>query len=251
MPERASKCLLGPPALRPPKVSKKSLGRPKFANQFTEVSRALRARNAEKVSKISTPKPRKASKNQRIAKGASGKGPRQKASKIVKKFFRHFSTFFAQGKKRQKSSKSVKQFFDTFRQISRGTIFPTPFGGLCKKSREQSLRRLPRLFLRLFLRLFGFPGPEALGNINLIINFSRLSAFRARRARETSVRGGLVRNPEFKNTLQTLDSPIRANRFTDSCESPDSRELFQGSRIAPFFLRIAIRGAKTQRTQTY
>ena len=37
-------------------------------------------------------------KNQRIAKGAGGKGPRQKTSKIVKKcqkVFRHFSTVFA------------------------------------------------------------------------------------------------------------------------------------------------------------
>ena len=61
-------------------------------------------------------------KTQRIAKGAGGKGPRQKTSKIVKKcqkVFRHFSTIFAQGKKRQKSSKNVKKFFDTFRQISR------------------------------------------------------------------------------------------------------------------------------------
>ena len=70
---------------------------------------------------------------QRIAKGAGGKGPRQKTSKIVKnrqKAFRQFSTVFAQGKKLQKSSKSVKKFFDTFRQFSRGTILPAPFGGL-------------------------------------------------------------------------------------------------------------------------
>ena len=63
----------------------------------------------------------------RTAKGASGKGPRQKTSKIVKncpKYLRHFSTFFAQGKKRQKSSKKVKNIFDTFRQFSRGTSFP-------------------------------------------------------------------------------------------------------------------------------
>ena len=67
---------------------------------------------------------------QRIAKGAGGKGPRQKTSKIVKKcqkVFRHFSTNFAQGKKRQKSSKSVKKFFDTFRQISRRHHFSGPF----------------------------------------------------------------------------------------------------------------------------
>ena len=71
--------------------------------------------------------------HQRIAKGAGGKGPRQKTSKIFKKcqkVFRHFSTIFAQGKKRQKSSKNVKKFFDTFRQFSRGTFFPAPFGGL-------------------------------------------------------------------------------------------------------------------------
>ena len=55
---------------------------------------------------------------QRIAKGAGGKGPLQKTSKIVKKcqkYFRHFSTIFAQGKKRQKSSKRGKKFFDSFR----------------------------------------------------------------------------------------------------------------------------------------
>ena len=38
-----------------------------------------------------------------------------------------------------------------------------------------------------FLRLFGGPGPEAPRDI-----FETFSAFRARRARETSVRGGLV-----------------------------------------------------------
>ena len=49
--------------------------------------------------------------NQRTAKGASGKGPRQKTSKIAKKcqnIFRHCSTFFAQGQRRQKSSKNVQ-----------------------------------------------------------------------------------------------------------------------------------------------
>ena len=54
---------------------------------------------------------------QRTAKGASGKGSRQKTSKFVKKcqnYFRQFSTFFAQGKTIQKSSKSVKNIFDIF-----------------------------------------------------------------------------------------------------------------------------------------
>ena len=65
--------------------------------------------------------------HQRIAKGAGGKGPRQKTSKIVKKcqkVFRHFSTIFAQGKK---TSKIVKKCQKVFRQFSRGTFFPAPF----------------------------------------------------------------------------------------------------------------------------
>ena len=44
-------------------------------------------------------------KNRRSVKGAGGKGPRQKTSNIVKKcqrVFPHFSTFFAQGKKKSK-----------------------------------------------------------------------------------------------------------------------------------------------------
>ena len=66
---------------------------------------------------------------QQIAKGAVGKGPRQKTSKIVKKcqkVFRHFSTIFAQGKKRQKSSKSARNIFDTYRQFSRGSEKASP-----------------------------------------------------------------------------------------------------------------------------
>ena len=50
-------------------------------------------------------------------KGAGGKRPRQKASKIVKKcqkVFRHFLTIFAQGKKRQKASKVSKSFSTLF-----------------------------------------------------------------------------------------------------------------------------------------
>ena len=57
---------------------------------------------------------------QRIAKGAGGKGPRQKSSKSVKKFFDTFRQLSRRAKKRQKSSKSVKKFFDTCRQFSRG-----------------------------------------------------------------------------------------------------------------------------------
>ena len=64
---------------------------------------------------------------QRIAKGAGGKGPRQKTSKIVKKVSKSFSTLFDNFRAGQKTSKSVKKFFDTFRQFSRGTFFPAPF----------------------------------------------------------------------------------------------------------------------------
>ena len=45
--------------------------------------------------------------------------------------------------------------------------------------------------------------------------------------------------PDFP--FLTLDGPIRANRFADSCKSPDSRESFQGSRTEPLFLRIALK----------
>ena len=63
-------------------------------------------------------------------KGAGEKGPRQKTSKIVKKcqkVFRHFSTIFAQGKKRQKSSKSVKKYFRHFSTIFARHQFSGPF----------------------------------------------------------------------------------------------------------------------------
>ena len=55
---------------------------------------------------------------QRIAKGAGGKGPRQKNVKNrqkVSKNFQYFSTIFAQGKKRQKVSKTFSTLFDNFR----------------------------------------------------------------------------------------------------------------------------------------
>ena len=57
------------------------------------------------------------------------KGATSKNVKIVKKcqkYFRHFSTIFAQGKNRQKSSKNVKNIFDTFRQFSRGPFWGAP-----------------------------------------------------------------------------------------------------------------------------
>ena len=58
--------------------------------------------------------------SQWTAEGASGKGPRQKNQnrQKVSNYFRHFSTFFAQGKKvknRQKVSKIFSTLFDNFR----------------------------------------------------------------------------------------------------------------------------------------
>ena len=55
---------------------------------------------------------------QRIAKGAGGKGPRQKTSKSVKKFFdtfRQFSRRAKNVKNRRKVSKSFSTLFDNFR----------------------------------------------------------------------------------------------------------------------------------------
>ena len=74
-------------------------------------------------------------KNQRTAKGASGKGPRQKTSKIVKKcqkVFRHFSTFFAQGKKRQNRQK-VSKIFSTLFDIFRAAPIFRPLLGASEK----------------------------------------------------------------------------------------------------------------------
>ena len=51
----------------------------------------------------------------------------QKSLESVKNILGTFLTSVAQGKE---SPKSVKNIFDTFRQFSRGTNFPAPFGGL-------------------------------------------------------------------------------------------------------------------------
>ena len=69
--------------------------------------------------------------HQWTAKGASGKGPIQKTSNIVEKcqIFSTLFDIFRAGQETSKSSKSVNNIFDIFRQFSRGTSFPTPFGG--------------------------------------------------------------------------------------------------------------------------
>ena len=70
--------------------------------------------------------------HQRIAKGAGGKGPRQKTSKIVKKcqkVFRHFWTIFAQGKKTSKIVKKRQNVFRHFSTIFARHLFSGPFWG--------------------------------------------------------------------------------------------------------------------------
>ena len=64
-----------------------------------------------------------------LQKGPAERSHVKKRQKVSKSFSTLFDNFCA-GQKSQKSSKSVKKFFDTFRQFSRGTIFPAPFGGL-------------------------------------------------------------------------------------------------------------------------
>ena len=81
-------------------------------------------------------------KSQRTAKGAGGKGPRQKTSKNAKnrqKYFRHFSTFFAQGKKKVKNRQKVSKYFST---IFARHQFSGPFWGALKipARRSMSLR---------------------------------------------------------------------------------------------------------------
>ena len=78
------------------------------------------------------------SENQRIAKGAGGKGPRQKTSKIVKKcqkVFRQFSRRAKNVKNRQKVSKSFSTICDSFR----ATPFfrPGPFCNPLRKGNSQ------------------------------------------------------------------------------------------------------------------
>ena len=70
--------------------------------------------------------------HQRTAKGASGKGPRQKKSKLVKKcqnIFRHFSTSFRAGQKTSKIVKKCQTYFRHFSTVFARHPFSGPFGG--------------------------------------------------------------------------------------------------------------------------
>ena len=77
--------------------------------------------------------------NQRIAKGAGGKGPRQKTSKSVKKFFDTFRQFSRRAKNvrnRQKVSKTFSTLFDNFRA--------SPFFRPLLQSADHSVRETGR-----------------------------------------------------------------------------------------------------------
>ena len=69
---------------------------------------------------------------ERIAKGASAKGPAQRKSSEGVKTNSTFFVFedFRTGQKNRNCQEASKIFFDVFRQSSRGTNFPAPLGGL-------------------------------------------------------------------------------------------------------------------------
>ena len=69
-----------------------------------------------------------------------------------------------------------------------------------------------RTVAETFWRLFGVPGPEALGNI-----FETFSAFRARRAQETSAKGGLV--PNLCTELRIILA-----RWLEDADNPNPRQ---------------------------
>ena len=102
---------------------------------------------------------------QRIAKGAGGKGPRQKTSKIVEEFFDTFRQLSRRAKKRQKSSKGVKKFFDTFARHH----FSGPFWGALISvgsshlEKKKHINKIPKnsrnnSVINLFLCVFFFGG---------------------------------------------------------------------------------------------
>ena len=77
----------------------------------------------------------RAAKNQRITKGAGGKGPRQKSQKSSKSV-KMFSTLFDNFRSGQKTSKIVEKrqkFFDTFSTIFVRNLFSGPFWGALKR----------------------------------------------------------------------------------------------------------------------
>ena len=89
---------------------------------------------------------------QRIAKGAGGKGPRQKTSKSVKKFFDTFRQF-ARRAKNVKNRQKVSNIFSTFFDNFRAALVSGPFWGA-----------LINLFLASFLPHLN---PCSAGNLEL------------------------------------------------------------------------------------
>ena len=71
--------------------------------------------------------------NSGLQKGPAERGhvkKRQKSAKSVKNFFDTFRPFSRRAKSVKNRPKASKSFSTIFRQFSRGTIFPAPFGGL-------------------------------------------------------------------------------------------------------------------------
>ena len=105
-------------------------------------------------------------------------------------------------KRAQTQTNADKRKIEEFHPLLRTPFCGSPAPAASGPGTPKSFRRLPRQFPRFcgdfsgfhgrrpqetLWRLFGVPGPEAPGDI-----FETSSAFRVRRARETSVRGGLV-----------------------------------------------------------
>ena len=80
------------------------------------------------------------------------KGATSKIAKKFQKYFRHFSTSFAQGKKTSKIAKNCQKCFRHFSTISRGASFLAPFGGSCFPFSWSSFARVV-LFCLLFVEV--------------------------------------------------------------------------------------------------
>ena len=87
-----------------------------------------------------------ASQNQWIAKGAGGKGPRQKSSKSVKKFFDNFRA----GQKTSKIVKKCQKHFRHFSTIFARHLFSGPFWGGSDKIGQTKTQQTVTLQARKF-----------------------------------------------------------------------------------------------------
>ena len=69
--------------------------------------------------------------------------------------------------------------------------------------------------------------------------------FISKSSRKNLLFSGRVVGALFALNLSPLDGPIRANRFADSRESPDSRDSREGSRANPLFYELGFAALKT------